>query len=167
MFICSFLLRVIMQESKDNHPDTFGDAPVSNQPNRFGVDAPVSRRDIEWWERDGRIEMEKRERHIRDEVKEVQCQFEALVGKIEEVVDVPDRVEMSGKVNQPQRMVQQVIDNNKTAAAAEAASNIDGPDQSARERQIQKLELGNDVALWRKLGPRRRWFIRGLSLIHI
>ena len=73
-----------------------------------------------------------------------------------------DRVEeMSGQMNQLLRMVQQVIDNNKPAAAAEAASNIDGPGRRARERQIQKLELGNDVALWRKLGPRRHWFIRG------
>ena len=86
----------------------------------------------------------------------------ALAGKIEEVADVADRVEeMFGQMNQLQRMVQQVIDNNKPAAAAEAASNIDGPGRRARERQIQKLELGNDVALWRKLGPRRHWFIRG------
>ena len=84
----------------------------------------------------------------------------ALAGKIEEVADVADRVEeMFGQMNQLQRMVQQVIDNNKPAAAAEAASNIDGSGRSARERQIQKLELGNDVTLWRKLGPRRHWFI--------
>ena len=153
-----------MQESKENQPDSFGDAPVSkdNQHNSFGEDAPVTRREMERWEQGGRIEMEARELHIRDEFKEVQRQFEALAGKIEEVADVADRVEeMSGQMNQLLRMVQQVIDNNKPAAAAEAASNIDGPGRRARERQIQKLELGNDVALWRKLGPRRHWFIRG------
>ena len=51
-----------MQESKDNQPDSLGDAPVT-------------RGETETWERDGRIETERRERHIRDELKEVQCQF--------------------------------------------------------------------------------------------
>ena len=66
-----------MHESKENQPDIFGDAPVSkdNQPNSFGEDAPVTRREMERWERDGRIEMETRERHIRHEFKEVQCQL--------------------------------------------------------------------------------------------
>ena len=79
--------------------------------------------------------MERREQHIGDELKQVQCQFEALAGKTEEVANVADRVDMSGQVDQLQRMVQQVIDNNKPAAA-EAASNIEGPSRSARERQI-------------------------------
>ena len=125
-----------MLESKENQPDSFGDAPASieNQPNNFGEDAPVTRREMETWERDGRIEMERRERHIRHEFKEVQCQFEALAGKIEEVADVADRVEeMSGQMDQLQRMVQQVVDNNKLAAAEEA-SNIEGPGRSARNR---------------------------------
>ena len=43
-----------MQNSKDNQPDGFGDAPVT-------------RRGVKAWERDGRIEMERRERHIQDE----------------------------------------------------------------------------------------------------
>ena len=105
-----------MQESKENQPESFGDAPVTkeNQPNNFGEDAPATRREMETWERDGRIEMEKRERHIRDEFMEVQCQFEALAGKIEEVANVADRVEMTGQMDQRQRMVQHVIDNNKT-----------------------------------------------------
>ena len=64
------------------------------------------------------------------------------------IAAVADRVEeMSGQMIQSQRMVQQIIDNNKPAAA-EAASNFGGPGPSARERQMQKLELGNDVALW-------------------
>ena len=77
VFIRSFLRRVVMHESKENQPDIFGDAPVSkdNQPNSFGEDAPVTRREMERWERDGRIEMETRERHIRHEFKEVQCQL--------------------------------------------------------------------------------------------
>ena len=52
-----------MQESKENQPESFGDAPVTkeNQPNNFGEDAPATRREMETWERDGRIEMEKRE----------------------------------------------------------------------------------------------------------
>jgi len=37
--------------------------------------------------------MERRKRHIRDEFKEVQCQFEAPAGKIEKVADVTGRVE--------------------------------------------------------------------------
>ena len=136
-----------MQESKDNQPDSLGDAPVT-------------RGETETWERDGRIEMERRERHIQDEFTEVQFRFEVLAGKIEEVVDVADGVEkMSGQMDQLQRMVQQVIDNSKPDDA-EVASNVDGPGRSARERQMQKLELGNDVALWRKLGPRRHWFMR-------
>ena len=67
---------------------------------------------------------------------------------------------MSGQMDQFQRMVPPVIDNNKPAAA-EAASNVDRPGRSARERQVRKLDLGNDVALWSKVGPRRHWFIRG------
>ena len=63
-----------------------------NQPNSFGEDEPLTRREKER-ERDGRIEMETRDRRIRDEFKEVQCQFEALAGKLEEVADVTDRVE--------------------------------------------------------------------------
>ena len=67
---------------------------------------------------------------------------------------------MSGQMDQLQRMVQQVFDNNKPAA--EAASNIEGPGRSTRQQQGQKLELVNDAALWRKLGPRGHyWFIRG------
>eukprot|EP00904_Undaria_pinnatifida_P002616 jgi/Undpi1/12355/HiC_scaffold_5.g02027.m1 len=117
---------------------------------------------MERWERDGCIETERRERHIRDEFKEEQCQTEVLAGRMEEVADVADTVEeTSGQMDQLQRMVQQVIDNGKSAAAAEAASTIDGPGRSTRERQIHKLELGNDIALWRKLSPRRHWFIRG------
>ena len=109
MFICSFLRRGVIQESKENQPDSFGDAQVSNdnQPNSFGEDAPVTRREMERWERDGRIEMETRERHIRDEFREVPCQFEAMAGNIDEVAHVADRVEISGQMNQPQRMVQQ------------------------------------------------------------
>ena len=64
-------------------------------------------------------------------------------------------------MNQLQRVAQQVIDSNKPAAAAEAASNIDGPCRSLRDWQIQKFELGNDVVLWRNLRTRRHWFIRG------
>ena len=146
-----------MLESKENQPDSFGDAPASieNQPNNFGEDAPVTRREMETWERDGRIEMERRERHIRHEFKEVQCQFEALAGKIEEVADVADRVEdMSGPMDQLPRIFQQIINNCKPATAAKAASNINGPGRSPREWQIQKLELSNDVVLWRKLCPR-------------
>ena len=66
-----------MQESKDNQPESFGDAPAGKDDllNSLGEDAPVTRREMETWERDGRIETERRERHIRDELKEVQCQF--------------------------------------------------------------------------------------------
>ena len=46
-------------------------------------------------------------------------------------------------------------------AAAEAVSNVDGTGHSARERQVQELDLGNEVALWRNVGPPRHWFIHG------
>ena len=44
-----------------------------------------------------------------------------------------------------------------------AASNGESPaaGKSAREKQMRKLELGNDVAMWRKLGSRRQWVLRG------
>ena len=81
--------------------------------------------------------------------------IEALAGKIEEVADVADRVEdMSGPMDQLPRIFQQIINNCKPATAAKAASNINGPGRSPREWQIQKLELSNDVVLWRKLCPR-------------
>lgn len=71
---------------------------------------------MERWERDGCIETERRERHIRDEFKEEQCQTEVLAGRMEEVADVADTVEeTSGQMDQLQRMVQQVIDNGKPA----------------------------------------------------
>ena len=110
-----------MQEIKDNQPDSFGDARAT-------------RRKMETWQRGGRIEMEKRERHIRDEFKDVQYQFEVLASKIEDVAAVADRVEeMPGQMDQLQRIIQQVIDNSKPAA-----SNVDGLGRSARERQISR-----------------------------
>ena len=69
----------------------------------------------------------------------MEYQFEVLAGKIEDVASVADRVEeMSGQMDQIQRMVQQVVDNSKPAAVA-AASNVDGSGRRARERQMQKL----------------------------
>ena len=54
----------------------------------------------------------------------MEYQFEVLAGKIEDVASVADRVEeMSGQMDQIQRMVQQVVDNSKPAAVA-AASNV-------------------------------------------
>ena len=91
----------------------------------------------------------------------MQLQLEVLAGKFENVAAVAETMdEICGQIDHSQRMVQQVIDNSKPDDA-EVASNVDGPGRSARERQMQKLELGNDVTLWRKLGPRRHWFILG------
>ena len=114
---------------------------------------------METWERDGHLEMEKRERDIRDEFKEVQYLFGVVAGRIEEVSGVADRAqEISGQMDQLQKMIQQILNNENSAAVA---PNPDASSRSARERQMQKLELGNDAALGTKLGPRSHWFLRG------
>lgn len=60
-------------------------------------------------------------------------------------------------MDQLQKMVQQVVKRNNPAAVA---PNADGSGRSARECQMQKLKLGNDVTLWRgtKLGLLYRAF---------
>lgn len=99
--------------------------------------------------------MEKPARHIQDEFKEMQYQFEVVAGKIEEVAVVEYMVkDISGEMDKLQRTIQQTIKNNNPAAAA-VASNADGPNRSTRERQMQNLEIGNDVARWKTLGPQR------------
>ena len=88
-----------MHESKDNQPDSFRDASVT-------------RREMETLERNRRIEMERREQHIRDEFKGVQVQVEVLAGKFEDVPGVADKMEEMWCQNEHlQSMVQQIIAN--------------------------------------------------------
>ena len=71
----------------------------------------------------------------------MEYQFEVLAGKIEDVASVADRVEeVSGQMDQLQRMVQQVVDNSKPAAVA-AASNVNGSGRCTRACQMQKLDV--------------------------
>ena len=54
-------------------------------------------------------------------------------------------------------MLQQGIANAGAASSGEFPTG-----KSAREKQMEKLELGNnEVAMWRKLGSRRHWGLRG------
>jgi len=154
------------EESKENPPPGgYGNDERDDTDRQRAEEAPVSRLEMETWEREGRVEMEKLERHVANEFKEVRYQFEVIAGRFEDMSAVVARLEeMSGKVeeisgqmDQLQRMIQQVANNSSSNSAAVA----DGSGRGARERQMQKLELGNDVAMWRRPGPRRHWFVRG------
>lgn len=68
----------MVEETKENQAGGFGSREGSTEnEHRRGdttveVGAPVSRREIQRRERDGRIEMESRDRHMQDEFKEIQ-----------------------------------------------------------------------------------------------
>lgn len=83
-----------------------------------------------------------------------------MVDRIEDASGMVGRVEdMSSQINQLQKDDPKLDNNNHNSAAV--AANADGSSRSARERQMQKLELGRDVATWRKTGSQRHWCIRG------
>ena len=101
------------EESKENPPPGgYGNDERDDTDRQRAEEAPVSRLEMETWEREGRVEMEKWEReregrvemkkwerHVANEFKEVRYQFEVIAGRFEDMSAVVARLEeMSGKV---------------------------------------------------------------------
>ena len=66
-----FLFLFMTEESKENPPPGgYGNDERDDTDRQRVEEAPVSRLEMETWEREGRVEMEKWERHVANEFKE-------------------------------------------------------------------------------------------------
>ena len=124
------------EESKENPPPGgYGNDERDDTDRQRAEEAPVSRLEMETWEREGRVEMEKLERHVANEFKEVRYQFEVIAGRFEDMSAVVARLEeMSGKVeeisgqmDQLQRMIQQVANNSSSGTGSSVAGHRKAP----------------------------------------
>ena len=102
-----------------------------------------------------RIAMRERDAEVLGELKAMGGRFEEVSGQGGERAEAVE--ELRGQVDQLHDRVQQSMAN----AGATASSGEFPAGKSAREKQMEKLELGNDVAMWRRLGSRRHWVLRG------